>query len=76
MWMKRKTPFISLPGVPYEMKYLVENEIIPKVVKEYERPYTSTKQFLLTDSESLISERIEAWENSLPHWPSKSHYFG
>jgi nicotinamide-nucleotide amidase len=36
-WKKHR--FISLPGVPYEMKYLVENEIIPKVVKEYERPY-------------------------------------
>jgi molybdopterin-biosynthesis enzyme MoeA-like protein len=30
---KENTVFISLPGVPYEMKYLVENEIIPKVVK-------------------------------------------
>jgi nicotinamide-nucleotide amidase len=37
--MKRKTPFYFAAGVPYEMKYLVENEIIPKVVKEYERPY-------------------------------------
>ena len=40
MWMKKEnTVFISLPGVPYEMKYLIENEIIPKVVKEYKRPY-------------------------------------
>jgi nicotinamide-nucleotide amidase len=30
MWMKKEnTVFISLPGVPYEMKYLVEHEIIP-----------------------------------------------
>ncbi len=44
MWMKKEnTVFISLPGVPYEMKYIVENEIIPKIVKEYERPYIITQ---------------------------------
>jgi nicotinamide-nucleotide amidase len=30
----------------HEMKYLVENEIIPKVVKEYERPYIIHKTIL------------------------------
>jgi nicotinamide-nucleotide amidase len=70
MWMKKEnTVFISLPGVPYEMKYLVENEIIPKVVKEYERPYIIHKTILTYgQGESLISERIEAWENSLPQF--------
>jgi nicotinamide-nucleotide amidase len=33
MWMKRKHRFYFAAGVPYEMKYLVENEIIPKVVR-------------------------------------------
>jgi len=38
MWMKKgNTVFVSLPGVPYEMKYLVENEIIPKIIREYKR---------------------------------------
>jgi nicotinamide-nucleotide amidase len=51
------------------MKYLVENEIIPKVVKEYERPYIIHKTILTYgQGESLISERIEAWENSLPQF--------
>ncbi|SDX68826.1 CinA family nicotinamide mononucleotide deamidase-related protein [Flavobacterium degerlachei] len=68
MWMKKEnTVFISLPGVPYEMKYLVENEIIPKVVREYKRPYIIHKTILTYgQGESLVSERIEAWENSLP----------
>ena len=39
MWMKKEnTVFISLPGVPFEMKYLVENEIIPKVVRRIQTP--------------------------------------
>jgi nicotinamide-nucleotide amidase len=70
MWMKKgNTVFISLPGVPYEMKYLVENEIIPKVVKEYERPYIIHKTILTYgQGESMVSERIEDWENSLPEF--------
>jgi nicotinamide-nucleotide amidase len=70
MWMKKEeTVFISLPGVPYEMKYLVESEIIPKVVREYSRPYIIHKTILTYgQGESLISERIEDWENSLPEF--------
>jgi nicotinamide-nucleotide amidase len=68
MWMKKEgTVFVSLPGVPYEMKYLVENEIIPKVVREYKRPYILHKTILTYgQGESLVSERISTWEDSLP----------
>ena len=68
MWMKKEnTVFISLPGVPYEMKYLVENVIIPKVVREYNRPYIIHKTILTYgQGESLVAERIENWENNLP----------
>jgi nicotinamide-nucleotide amidase len=68
LWMKKEnTVFVSLPGVPFEMKYLIENEIIPKLVKEYERPYILHKTILTYgQGESLVAERIEEWENSLP----------
>ncbi|MFB9110925.1 CinA family nicotinamide mononucleotide deamidase-related protein [Flavobacterium gyeonganense] len=68
MWMKKEnTVFISLPGVPYEMKYLVEEEIIPKIVREYKRPYIIHKTILTYgQGESLVAERIEHWENNLP----------
>ncbi|MBX9887265.1 MAG: CinA family nicotinamide mononucleotide deamidase-related protein [Flavobacteriaceae bacterium] len=70
MWMKKEnTVYVSLPGVPYEMKYLVENEIIPKVVREYERPYILHKTVLTHgQGESLVAERIEDWENNLPEF--------
>ena len=70
MWMKKEnTVYISLPGVPYEMKYIVENVIIPKVVKEYKRPYIIHKTILTYgQGESLIAERIESWENNLPEF--------
>ncbi len=68
MWMKKEnTVYISLPGVPYEMKYLVEDVIIPKIVQEYKRPYIMHKTILTYgQGESLVAERIEVWENALP----------
>ena len=70
MWMKKEnTVFISLPGVPFEMKYLVENEIIPKVVLEYKRPYIIHRTILTYgQGESMVAERIEDWENNLPEF--------
>lgn len=70
MWMKKEnTVFVSLPGVPFEMKYLIENEIIPKVVREYKRPYILHKTILTYgQGESMVAERIEDWENDLPEF--------
>jgi nicotinamide-nucleotide amidase len=70
MWIKKEnTVFISLPGVPFEMKYLVENEIIPKVVREYKRPYILHKTILTYgQGESMVAERIESWEDNLPEF--------
>jgi len=68
MWIKKEnTVFVSLPGVPYEMKYLIENQVIPKLVQEYHRPYIIHKTILTYgQGESHVAERIEDWENQLP----------
>ena len=70
MWMKKEnTVFVSLPGVPFEMKYLVENEIIPKVVREYQRPYILHKTIMTYGrGESAVAEQIEDWEINLPEF--------
>ncbi len=70
MWMKKEnTVFVSLPGVPFEMKYLVEKEVIPKIVTEYKRPYIIHKTILTYGmGESLLAEHIEDWENNLPEF--------
>lgn len=70
MWMKKEnTVFVSLPGVPYEMKYLIENEVVPKIIKEYKRPFIIHKTILTYgQGESLVAERIENWENNLPEF--------
>jgi nicotinamide-nucleotide amidase len=70
MWMeKENTVFISLPGVPYEMKYLIDNEVIANLVQKFERPYI-IHQTIMTygTGESLIAEQIEEWEDKLPDY--------
>ncbi|MDO7542051.1 MAG: competence/damage-inducible protein A [Flavobacteriaceae bacterium] len=58
---------ISLPGVPFEMKALISNEVIPALQKHYTRPFIVHKTLLTYGlGESVIAERIELWENELP----------
>ena len=70
MWMeKENTVFISLPGVPFEMKYLVENEVIPRLVSKFSRPYIVHKTIRTYGiGESLLAEKIESWEDNLPEF--------
>ncbi|CAM4418704.1 competence/damage-inducible protein A [Flavobacterium terrigena] len=61
------TVFVSLPGVPFEMKYLVDNELIPYLIEKFDRPFIVHKTLMTYGrGESLIAEQIEDWENNLP----------
>lgn len=75
MWIKKEnTVFVSLPGVPYEMKYLVDCQVVPKIVSEYERPFIIHKTVLTYgQGESLVAERIEQWEDDLPNFVSLAY---
>lgn len=68
MWMEKdNTVFISLPGVPYEMKHLLQDEVLPRVIKRFKRPFIYHKTLLTYGlGESAIAERITDWENELP----------
>lgn len=68
MWMQKgNTIFVSLPGVPFEMKNLIESEVIPRIVERFKRPYIVHKTILTYGvGESLLAEQIENWENGLP----------
>ena len=68
MWMKKdNTVYVSLPGVPFEMKTIVSEELIPKIIREYKRSVI-IHQTVITygQGESLVAERLEDWENNLP----------
>ena len=70
MWLeKNNTVFIALPGVPYEMKALVDDEVIPKLRAQFKFPYIQHKTFLTYGlGESALAERIETFENELPEY--------
>ena len=59
--------FISLPGVPYEMKALITYEVLPQLQKKYNRPHIIHKTLMTYGlGESAIASRLEVFENSLP----------
>ncbi|WP_400077803.1 competence/damage-inducible protein A [Winogradskyella sp. R77965] len=68
MWMDKKGKvFVSLPGVPYEMKALILDQVIPKLRDQFKFPFIMHKTILTYGlGESSLAERIEAWEDNLP----------
>lgn len=68
MWLERNDKvFISLPGVPFEMKALIDNEVIPKLKDKFHCPFILHRTLLVYGlGESTLAARIEAWEDALP----------
>ena len=68
MWMeKNNTIFISLPGVPFEMKALMNNEVLPRISQKFTRPFILHRTLLTYGlGESIIADRIKRWESALP----------
>jgi nicotinamide-nucleotide amidase len=58
--------FVSMPGVPYEMKALMKDQIIPKLKQRFNFPSIYHKTVLTQGiGESTLSELISDWEDSL-----------
>lgn len=68
MWLEKNGKvFVSLPGVPYEMKALITEQVIPKLREQFKFPYIAHKTILTYGlGESVLAERIEKWEDNLP----------
>ncbi len=62
-----KKVYVSLPGVPFEMKSLMTNRILPKLREHFQTPVIKHKIIRTVGiGESFLAERIEAWEDALP----------
>ena len=70
MWFeKNETIFISMPGVPTEMKSLMETEVIPRLTARYKMAPIVHKTILTQGiGESFLSDLIEKWELALPEY--------
>lgn len=67
MWFNHNDKvLVSMPGVPYEMKYLVEHEVLPRVKKQFKAPEL-VYQTVLTQGigESSLMELLSGWENAV-----------
>jgi len=71
---KNGTFCFSLPGVPYEVKPLVKDQIIPFLKDKFELDHIVTRIVSVVDiPESILSENIESWELALPEYISLSY---
>ena len=68
MWFEKSgVIYVSLPGVPYEMKSLMEFEILPRLkarFNDFVIKHRSVKTIGI--GESFLAEKIEKWEDALP----------
>ena len=65
---------ICLPGVPYEVKPLIKNQIIPFLQEKFEQNFIISRIISVVNfPESLLSETIETWELALPSTISLSY---
>ncbi len=70
MWMEHeKVVFVSMPGVPSEMRYLMDNEVLPRIKERFKLPVI-VHQTMMTQGigESYISEKIQDIEEALPKY--------
>jgi nicotinamide-nucleotide amidase len=68
MWfMRNNKVFVSMPGVPHEMKRMMTDIIVPKLQQTFKTPVIQhTVIRTVGIGESFLAEKIESWEKSLP----------
>jgi nicotinamide-nucleotide amidase len=68
MWFEKEGKiYVSLPGVPHEMKGLMTNEVLPRLRTAFTRPFIEHRTLLTAGvGESFLAETIKDWEALLP----------
>ncbi|TDQ12110.1 competence/damage-inducible protein A [Pedobacter metabolipauper] len=68
MWFEQHDRiFVSMPGVPFEMMYLMDEEILPRLKRSFNLPFIVHKTILTANlGESFLAAEIEDIEDSLP----------
>ena len=67
MWFEKEgTIFVSMPGVPYEMRYLVKTHVLPRLIERFPVKKLVQKTYLTQGiGESFLAEKLSDWENGL-----------
>ncbi len=75
MWFEKgKTVYVSMPGVPFEMKNVFEKEILPMLLGHFKvTPYLSKVVMTTGVGESFLADKIKDWEENLPEFLSLAY---
>ncbi|WP_294601268.1 competence/damage-inducible protein A [uncultured Rikenella sp.] len=66
---ERERLLFSLPGVPFEMKALVEEQVIPQIRRHFDlRAVVHRTMMTFGLAESALAATIAPWEEALPEW--------
>ena len=75
MWLEKKgVVFVFMPGVPFEMKGIFVDELLPRIKKRFHAvPYE--KRVIMTTGigESFLADKIKEWEDALPDFLSLAY---
>lgn len=68
MWFEKNGKvFMSMPGVPHEMKHMLEFNVIPRLVRVFEPPVIYHRMIRTAGiGESWLADKIKDWEGNLP----------
>ena len=68
MWFEHNgRVVVSLPGVPFEMQHLIDEEVMPRLKAQFElREIVHRTMITFGIAESILAERIAQWEDALP----------
>ena len=74
-WLEKKgVVFVFMPGVPYEMKGIFNDELLPRIKARFQSvPYE--KRVIMTTGigESFLADKIKDWEDNLPEFLSLAY---
>ena len=70
MWFEQNgRVVVSLPGVPFEMQHLIDEEVMPRLKARFElREIIHRTMITFGIAESILAERIAKWEEALPDY--------
>lgn len=70
MWFERDGKVVvSLPGVPFEMEHLMQDEVMPRLKARFDLKQIVHRTLITAGlAESMLAEAIAAWEDALPSY--------
>jgi nicotinamide-nucleotide amidase len=75
MWIEKNgVAFVFMPGVPFEMKGIFTDELLPRIKERFQAiPYEKRVVMTTGIGESFLADKIKDWEDALPEFLSLAY---